>query len=100
RRPPGPGGGGLLEAGRAGGMGRKSRDDRADSISARDRSMVLVRQREWIYEPEPGRFVPQKGERITEWQAQWLAAWKRGPDSIVRFLANPRPPAGQPPAND
>ena len=53
--------------------------------------LVLVRQREWIDEPEPGRFVPQKSERLTEWQVAWLADTKRGADSIARFLASPPP---------
>jgi hypothetical protein len=53
--------------------------------------LVLVRQREWIDEPQPGQFVPKKGERLTEWQVKWLDGAQRGPDSIARFMANPRP---------
>ena len=53
--------------------------------------LVLVRQREWIDEPEPGRFVPMKKERITEWQVKWLADSKRGADSIAQFIAHPQP---------
>ena len=34
--------------------------------------LVLAPQRQWIDEPEPGRYVPMKGERITEWQVRWL----------------------------
>lgn len=34
--------------------------------------LVLVRQREWIDEPSRGHFVPEKGDRITEWQVVWL----------------------------
>lgn len=56
-----------------------------------EQPLVLVRQREWIDEPEAGRFVPMKEERITEWQVRWLADSKRGPDSIARFIADPRP---------
>ena len=51
--------------------------------------LVLVRQREWIDEPEPGRFVPKKGVRLTEWQVGWLAGSRREPESLARFMANP-----------
>jgi hypothetical protein len=61
------------------------------TAGAEQQPLVLVRQREWIDEPEPGRFVPQKSERIAEWQARWLADAKREQDSIARFLANPPP---------
>src|SRR5438045_1271580 len=52
--------------------------------------IVLVRQLEWISEPEHGYFIPEKEERITEWQVQWLAGNKRGPNSIQEFLKHPR----------
>jgi putative acetyltransferase len=65
--------------------------DFAKVTAGAEEPLVLVRQREWIDEPEPGRYVPMKKERITEWQLKWLAEGKRGPDSIARFLANPRP---------
>jgi hypothetical protein len=58
--------------------------------SGADAPLVLVSQREWIDEPEPGRFVRQSGERITEWQVRSLAGSKREMDSIARFLANPQ----------
>lgn len=48
--------------------------------------LVLVLQRESIDEPEPGKYVHVKGDRITEWQVQWLRENKRGPDSIPEFL--------------
>lgn len=50
--------------------------------------LVLVRQREWIDEPQPGSFIPKKGERITEWQVEWLKSDKRGQDSIAEFIAS------------
>src|SRR5215472_10946025 len=48
--------------------------------------LVLVRQFEWINEPEPGHYQAQKGNRITEWQVEWLDGNKRTPDSIGEFL--------------
>jgi len=44
--------------------------------------LVLVRQLEWISEPERGRFIPEKGERITEWRVAWLTDTKRTETSI------------------
>ena|SRR5688572_25073326 len=52
--------------------------------------LVLIRQREWIDEPEPDHFIPKKGERITEWKVEWLAGSLREPSSIQDFLASPR----------
>jgi hypothetical protein len=52
--------------------------------------IVLVRQREWINEPEHGHFVPEKSERITEWQVKWLKGSKRTDESIREFMKSPR----------
>jgi len=49
--------------------------------------LVLVRQRESINEPTPGRFVWERHERVTEWRVPWLASSLRRPDSITKFLA-------------
>jgi hypothetical protein len=56
-----------------------------------EKPLVLIRQREWIDEPETGKYIPKKGERITEWQVEWLQGAKRGPNSISEFLKHPRP---------
>ena len=48
--------------------------------------LVLVRQYEWIDEPEPGHYQAEKGNRITEWQVEWLEGSKRTPDSARDFL--------------
>jgi hypothetical protein len=57
--------------------------------SGAEEPLVLVRQVEWINEPEPGHFIWEKGERITEWQVQWLAGTKRTAESIKDFLKHP-----------
>jgi len=49
-----------------------------------------VRQREWIAEPTPETFHPEKGERLTEWRVKWLAGNHRGPNTISNFLAHPK----------
>jgi hypothetical protein len=49
--------------------------------------LVLVIQKQWINEPEPGKIEARSGERITEWQTAWLSdKKKRAEDSIERFL--------------
>ena len=35
--------------------------------------LVLILQKQWIDEPEPGAFFVQNEDRITEWQVQWLS---------------------------
>jgi hypothetical protein len=55
--------------------------------SGAEQPLVLIRQRESVDEPSPGTFVWVKTERTTEWQVEWLAGSRRGPDSIADFLA-------------
>lgn len=52
--------------------------------------LVLVRRLEWIDEPERGHFIPEKEERIAEWQVGWLHDHKRTPNSIEEFMKHPR----------
>ena len=54
--------------------------------------LVLIRQIQWINEPEPGVFHAESGERITEWQVDWLSGSKRSEDSIARFLKEHQKP--------
>jgi hypothetical protein len=49
--------------------------------------LVLILQREWIDEPSEGKFIHKQGERITEWQVQWLSGSKRESSSIAKFLS-------------
>jgi hypothetical protein len=39
---------------------------------------------------EAGHFIPEKGERITEWQVQWLPNAKRNAESVRDFMKNPK----------
>lgn len=56
---------------------------------------MLVRQYEWVNEPEPGHYVAEKGNRIKECQiiinGKWLAGNKRTPTSISEFLKHTKP---------
>jgi len=49
--------------------------------------LVLILQREWIDEPQPGNYVWKKEERLTEWKVGWLKGSERTPEAIERFLA-------------
>ncbi|MEH6347820.1 MAG: hypothetical protein V7785_22180 [Bermanella sp.] len=48
--------------------------------------LVLIRQLEWINEPETGEFSHDKGERLTEWLVEWLDGSKRKAGSIENFI--------------
>lgn len=52
--------------------------------------LVLVRQYEWINEPEKGHYIHNKGERITEWRVEWLEGSKRELSSISEFIESNR----------
>jgi hypothetical protein len=66
-------------------------EELSKSSKGAEAPLVLVRQYEWIDEPKPGRYISEKGNRITEWQVKWLAGSKRTPESISEFLKHPRP---------
>ncbi len=56
--------------------------------------LVLVRQWEHVNEPEPGIFEHIKGERIAEWQVEWLQRGFRKPDDIEKFIKENSAPKG------
>jgi hypothetical protein len=58
----------------------------SNSTAGAEEPLALVRQDEHIDQPEPGRFVHEKGERIAEWRVEWLQGKKRTADSIRDFL--------------
>ena len=66
-------------------------EELSKSAKGAEEPLVLVRQYEWINEPEPGHYLAEKGNRITEWQVKWLDGSKRTPDSISEFLKHPKP---------
>ncbi|ERB62175.1 hypothetical protein N779_27950 [Vibrio coralliilyticus OCN008] len=49
--------------------------------------MVLVKQLEWIDEPETGKFIHKTDERVTEWVVEWLVDSKRQENTIADFIA-------------
>jgi hypothetical protein len=49
--------------------------------------LVLVRQSEWINEPDPQHRVLKKGTRLTEWRPEWLKGNKRSQELLKKLLA-------------
>lgn len=51
-----------------------------------EKPVVLIRQLEWVDQPSRGVYIHNKGERITEWQVEWLDRGARKADDIRDFL--------------
>jgi len=49
--------------------------------------IVLISQKEYIDEPENGKYIHVKEERIAEWQVEWLRRPRRTKDTIPDFLS-------------
>jgi putative acetyltransferase len=58
----------------------------SEDTEGSEKPLVLVRQKEWINEPEAGTYIQEKGERITEWLVEWLEDSKRNKNSISEFI--------------
>lgn len=58
----------------------------ADNTQNAESPVALVRQLEWIDQPSRGVYIHSKGERITEWQAEWLHRGTRKTEDITEFL--------------
>jgi len=56
--------------------------------------LALIRQLEYIDEPNPGEYRHVKEERITEWPAEFLRRPRRTPNTIPDFLS-PNAPANR-----
>jgi hypothetical protein len=56
--------------------------------------LALVLQREHVDEPEPGRYVHVKDERVTEWPVEFLARPRRDASTIPELL-DPDAPANR-----
>lgn len=63
----------------------------ADRNPGSDEPLALILQREYIDEPEPGRYVHVKEERIAEWPVEFLRRPARTPRTIPDFLAPDAP---------
>lgn len=66
--------------------------DFAEKTPGATAPLALIRQREYISEPEPGHYVHVKNERITEWPVEFLSRPRRTPRTIPDFLSPTAPP--------
>lgn len=57
-----------------------------------EKPLVLILQREYINEPEPGVFEHMRTERVTEWPPEFLSRPRRTETTIPDFLAPDAPP--------
>ena len=56
--------------------------------------IALIRQREYIAEPNPGEYVHVRQERIAEWAVEFLRRPRRTQNTIPDFLSPNAPPTG------
>ena len=49
--------------------------------------LALILQEEYIDEPEPGKYIQVKEQRLTEWPVEFLRRPKRNEDTIPNFLS-------------
>ena len=59
----------------------------SENTQGTEEPLVLVRQLEWVNKPEPNKYMHEKGERITEWQVEWLIGSKRNKNTIKEFIS-------------
>jgi hypothetical protein len=53
--------------------------------------LALVLQREYIDEPEEGKYIHVRAERVTEWPVEFLRRPRRTPQTIPAFLSHSAP---------
>ena len=64
----------------------------AETTQGAEAPLALILQREFIDEPEPGRFVHVRAERVTEWPVALLRRPRRTDRTIPEFLSSDAPP--------
>ena len=63
----------------------------ARSTPGAEEPLALIRQVEYIGEPEPGEYRHMKDVRVTEWPVEFLSRPRRTPDTIPAFLSPDAP---------
>ena len=64
----------------------------SQSTEGAEEPLALIRQREYIAEPNPGEYLHVKQERITEWPAEFLSRPRRTKNTVPDFLSPNAPP--------
>ena len=57
-----------------------------------EQPLALILQEEYISEPEPGRYIHVKEQRIAEWPVEFLRRPRRDGETIPNFLSPDAPP--------
>ena len=63
----------------------------AENTAGAQAPLALILQQEYIDEPEPGRYVHVREQRITEWPVEFLSRPRRGANTIPDFMAPDAP---------
>lgn len=63
----------------------------AEENEGTETPLALVLQEEYIDEPEPGKYVHIKEQRLTEWPVQFLSRPRRNANTIPDFLSPDAP---------
>ncbi len=63
----------------------------SDATRGAEQPLALVLQREYIDEPETGRYVHMRAERLVEWPTEFLSRPRRTDTTIPRFFASDAP---------
>ena len=66
----------------------------SESTEGAEAPLALIRQREYMAEPNPGEYLHVKQERITEWPVEFLSRPRRTENTIPDFLS-PNAPANR-----
>jgi hypothetical protein len=53
--------------------------------------LALIRQRQYIDEPSPGRYIHVKKTRIAEWRVEWLQRPRRDRHTLPNFFSPDAP---------
>ena len=63
----------------------------SDNNPGAESPLALILQKEYIDEPEPGKYLHIKEERITEWPVKFLSRPKRTENTLPDFFAPDAP---------
>lgn len=63
----------------------------SEASEGAEHPLALVLQREWIDEPEEGRYIHVREPRVTEWRVSFLSRPQRDAHTIPDFMAPDAP---------
>ena len=63
----------------------------SEATPGADEPLVLIRQLEYIDEPQPGVYIHMREERIAEWRVEFLDRPRRTAQTIPDFLSDNAP---------